>query len=186
MALAHNGIIRGLNSIQLQAMHLPVQDHTIVQDFLIYCQCWCESMEHHHHAEEQEFFPNIERISGQEGIMDRNVQQHQEFAPGFLAFQEYSRSCKPREYSGMTLVECLRDFAPALIRHLHNEIDTLLALDVYDSEALRLAYKRFERQLMSTDKVSFRMALRPRLTRPVPHSATCVWDCRQNLRERYA
>ncbi|ETN43574.1 uncharacterized protein HMPREF1541_02733 [Cyphellophora europaea CBS 101466] len=151
MALAHNGILRGLNAIYLQAAHIPRGDSSAVQDFLIYCQCWCESMHHHHDAEEQSFFPSIEQISGVPGIMERNVEQHRAFTPGFDRFYEYSRTCLPRDYDGGQLKSLIEGFAEPLTRHLSNEVETLRALDVYDGERIRQAYKRLEKILMATD-----------------------------------
>ncbi|KAI9691097.1 MAG: hypothetical protein M1822_008717 [Bathelium mastoideum] len=153
MALAHNGILRGLNSIYLQATHIPRQNLGTIQDFLTYCQCWCESMHHHHDAEEQEFFPSIELISGVQGLMERNVEQHRAFTPGFEQFQAYARTCPPEDYDGQRIKSLIDGFAEPLSRHLHDEIDTLRALDVYDSERIRQAYRRLEKSLMATDNV---------------------------------
>ncbi|KAF2871449.1 hypothetical protein BDV95DRAFT_572048 [Massariosphaeria phaeospora] len=151
MSLAHNGIIRGLNSIFLQAPHIPRNDATIVRDFLIYCQCWCESMHHHHDAEETEFFPNIERITKVQGLMERNVDQHRAFTPGFERFHEYVQKCSPKDFDGGKVRSLVEDFAEPLTRHLHDEIDTLRGLDKYDSASIREAYKRLEKLLMATD-----------------------------------
>ena len=155
MALAHNGIIRGLNSIYVQAPNIPREDLDAVKDFLTYCQCWCESMHHHHDAEEQEFFPSIEKISGVHGLMERNVEQHRAFTPGFEEFQEYAQTCPPNDYDGRKLKSLIDSVAEPLTRHLYDEIDTLRALDKYDSERIRQAYKRFEKMLMATDNVRF-------------------------------
>ena len=154
MALAHNGIIRGLNSIYLQAPHIPTKDLSVIQDFLTYCQCWCESMHHHHDAEENEFFPNIELITNSKGLMERNVEQHRAFTPGFDAFHEYSRTCRAEDYDGQKLRSLIEAFAEPLTQHLHEEIDTLRALDRYDSGRIRQAYRRFEKLMMDTDNVS--------------------------------
>ena len=153
MALAHNGILRGLNSIYLQAPHIPRKDVDAIQDFLTYCQCWCESMHHHHDAEEQQFFPSIELISGVQGLMERNVEQHRAFMPGFDQFQAYSRTCPPEDYDGQRIRSLIENFAEPLTRHLHEEIDTMRALDMYDSGRIRQAYQRFEKTLMATDNV---------------------------------
>ena len=153
MALAHNGIIRGLNSIYRQATNIPREDLGTVKDFLTYCQCWCESMHHHHDAEEKEFFPSIERISGVEGLMVRNVEQHRAFTPGFEQFQTYAETCPVQDYDGQKIKSLIEGFAEPLTRHLHDEIDTLRALDKYDSEAERQDYKRLEKILMDTDNV---------------------------------
>jgi len=153
MALAHNGILRGLNSIYLQAPYIPHSDQTAIRDFLTYCQCWCESMHHHHDAEEAKFFPSIERITGIPGLMERNVEQHRVFTPGFERFQEYATTCSPAEYDGRKLCELVEDFADPLTTHLYEEIDTLRELDQYDSVQIRQAYRRFEKILMATDNV---------------------------------
>ena len=150
MALAHNGILRGLNSIYLQATHIPHRD---TRDFLTYCQCWCESMHHHHDTEEKVFFPSVEQISDIQGIMERNIEQHRVFTPGFDRFQEYSRACLPQDYNGRKIRSLIEDFAEPLTQHLYDEIETLRGLDVYDSGRLRQAYQRFEKTLMVTDNV---------------------------------
>lgn len=153
MALAHNGILRGLNSIFLQATRIPRQDLGAIRDFLTYCQCWCESMHHHHDAEENEFFPSIELISGVQGIMEQNIEQHRAFTPGFDLFHEYSRTCVPEDYDGRKIRSLIEDFAEPLTQHLHDEIKTLRALDKYDSGRVRQAYQRLEKILMATDNV---------------------------------
>lgn len=153
MALAHNGMIRGLNSIYLQATAIPYDDRKTVQDFLTYCQCWGESMHHHHDCEEEHFFPAIEQLSGVQGLMERNKEQHRAFTPGFEKFQEHVRTCPPAEYDGEKLKTLVEEFARPLIEHLHDEIDTLRALDKYDSAKVRQAYKQLEKLLMATDNV---------------------------------
>jgi hypothetical protein len=153
MALAHNGIIRGLNSIYLQAPHLPPSSTSTIRDFLTYCLCWSESMHHHHDAEEAIFFPAIESISGIKGLMAQNVEQHRAFTPGFDTFQEYARTCSPLEYDGEELRRLVDAFAGPLTQHLRDEVETLRALDKYDSEKVREAYKRLEKSLMATDNV---------------------------------
>jgi hypothetical protein len=154
MALAHNGMIRGLNSIYLQAPNIPSNDVMAKRDFLIYCQCWCESMHHHHDAEEAVFFPAIEQISGVKGLMAQNVEQHRAFTPGFEKFHEYAKTCKAEVFDGGKLSSLVEDFAEPLTRHLADEIETLKKLDIYDSAKVQQAYKRLEKVLMATDNVS--------------------------------
>ncbi|KAK5955566.1 hypothetical protein OHC33_003207 [Knufia fluminis] len=153
MALAHNGILRGLNSIYLQATHIPRKDLDTVRDFLTYCQCWSESMHHHHDMEEEHFFPSIEQVTGVQGIMERNIEQHRAFTPGFNSFHEYAQTCPPKDYDGQKIQSLIESFAEPLSQHLHDEVDTLRALDKYDSERVRQAYKRLEKSLMDTDNV---------------------------------
>ena len=163
MALAHNGILRGLNSIYLQATHIPREELGTVRDFLTYCQCWGESMHHHHDAEVAVFFPRVERISGVQGIMQRNIEQHRAFTPGFDRFQQYCRTCLPKDYDGQKIRSLIESFAESLTQHLHDEIETLRGLDKYDSERIRQAYKRLEKSLMATDNVRIDLDLRSEL-----------------------
>lgn len=110
-------------------------------------------MHHHHDAEEKVFFPSVEQISDVQGIMERNVEQHRAFTPGFDRFQEYSRTCLPQDYDGRKIRSLIEDFAEPLTQHLYDEIETLRGLDVYDSRRLRQAYQRFEKTIMATDNV---------------------------------
>jgi hypothetical protein len=73
MALSHNVIIRGLNSIYRQAPHLEVDD---VSDFIAYAKCWFEVLDAHHTSEETSLFPQIEAMTGEIGIMESNIEQH--------------------------------------------------------------------------------------------------------------
>lgn len=167
-----------LNAIYLQAPHLPRSD---IHDFLTYCQCWCDSMHHHHDAEESDFFPSIALIADDRGIMEGNVEQHRAFTPGFASFQDYVRTCVPQDYDdGRQLRRLVEAFAEPLARHLHDEIATLRALDIYDSGRIRHAYRRFEKTLMATDNVrrtlfwpSSATSLTPFL---VSHRPARVWN----------
>jgi hypothetical protein len=111
-------------------------------------------MHHHHDAEEKVFFPSIEAIAGVEGLMAQNVEQHRAFTPGFEAFEEYCRSCRPEEFDGVKLRGLIEGFAEPLVRHLGDEIETLRNTDKYDGVRMREAYRRFEKVLMATDNVS--------------------------------
>jgi hemerythrin-like domain-containing protein len=73
MALGHNVLIRGLNSIYLQAPHVVPQDYA---HFISYALCWAEVLDAHHEIEETSLFPAIERITGEVGVMEKNIEQH--------------------------------------------------------------------------------------------------------------
>ena len=111
-------------------------------------------MHHHHDAEEKAFFPDVEALTGVEGLMEGNVEQHRAFTPGFEAFEAYVRGCKPEEFDGREVRRLVEGFAEPLVRHLQDEIETLRALGKYDSGRVREAYQRFEKSLMATDNVS--------------------------------
>ena len=148
-------------------------------------------MHHHHDAEEQEFFPSIERISGVQGLMEGNVEQHRAFTPGFDLFQEYARSCPPKDYDGQKIKNLIEGFADPLTRHLREEIDTLRALDVYDSARIRQAYQRFEKSLMATDNVRIHFDVQRKVAKTtdpsiVSYRTLSVRHRRPELRRRHA
>ena len=148
-------------------------------------------MHHHHDAEEKGFFPSIELISGVQGIMERNIEQHRIFTPGFDQFQDYARNCLAKDYDGQKIRSLIDVFAEALTQHLHDEVETLRALDVYDSERIRHAYRRFEKSLMATDNVRFyfgfqTMSCNVADSVSVSNRPARVWNRRQELRRRHA
>jgi hypothetical protein len=73
MALSHNSFIRGFNSIYQQAERVPASDK---EDFVGYCIAWYDCVSQHHHYEETDFFPSIDKATGQKGLMDTAVYQH--------------------------------------------------------------------------------------------------------------
>ncbi|TAQ88517.1 hypothetical protein B7494_g3157 [Chlorociboria aeruginascens] len=117
MALGHNVIIRGLNSIYRQAPNITANE---ASHFISYAKCWVEVLDAHHNMEEDTLFPMIETKCGEQDA----------FLPGIKAFREYldSISSTPEEFSGNHLTQLIDDFAPVLTEHLSDEIPTLLAL----------------------------------------------------------
>ncbi|CZT05035.1 uncharacterized protein RAG0_11270 [Rhynchosporium agropyri] len=130
MALAHNVMIRGLNSIYLQAPHIEPTDNS---SFISYCKCWVENLDEHHEMEEGVLFPEIEAETGEKGIMDGNIEQHHAFMPGLEAFKAYlsTSSFHPSTFSGTHLNNLIDTFARSLIVHLADEIPSLLELSKF-------------------------------------------------------
>lgn len=186
MSLAHNGMIRGLNSIWAQAPNIPKSDHNAIRDFLIYIQCWSESMHHHHDEEEKNFFPALESLTGVKGLMERNIEQHRAFTPGFEAFHQFSKTCSVEAFDGKEVRRLVEAFAEPLTKHLRGEIDTLRGLDKYDSEMVRGAYKAFEKRLMDTDNVHLNITYSCTPLADlylVSDRAPGLWNSRPELRE---
>jgi len=127
MALMHNAIIRGLNSIYKQAPHVAPQDYP---NFIGYALCWHEVLTSHHESEESNFFPTIEEAAGEKGIMDVNVEQHHAFLPGLASYKEYltKAASAPSTFSGTELNALIDTFGPAVCTHLEDEIPSLLDL----------------------------------------------------------
>jgi len=131
MALVHNIIIRGMNSIYLQAPHVPAED---VQSFIGYCKAWSELLHSHHESEEAILFPLIEKAAGVPGLMQTSVSQHQQCGDGLTEFDKYLGTATRATFAGQKLNEILDTFSGALTQHLADEIPTLVALREYGIE----------------------------------------------------
>lgn len=154
MAQAHNGMLRALNSIYLQAPHLTTP--TDIADLLTYCGMWTGWVAHHHHAEETLFFPPVEQLAGvSQGLMSKNVEQHHVFEGGLKTFAAYVEDCKGgrKRFDATELKAIIDGFGPDLARHLSDEIPTLLQLEkCTDEVGLARAYDAFELDLRNGDK----------------------------------
>ena len=136
MALAHNLLLRMLNTVYLQCEY--VHQRKDVMDFLLYCRCWSRTLHHHHSSEETLFFPKIEaEVIGKPGSMQQNLDQHDEFQRGLEEFAEWVEKCEKEGgegYDGKKAKAMIDRFGPSLEKHMHEEIDTLLALREYDPD----------------------------------------------------
>ena len=110
----------------------------------------------------------MQQVSGIKGLMEHNVEQHRAFTPGFDGFQEYAKTCAPRDYDGQKIRNLVEGFADPLTRHLYDEIDTLRALDKYDGVQVRQAYQRFEKIVTSTDNVRSNSTHETRMSLTLP------------------
>lgn len=73
MAVVHNVILRGYNSIHKRARSIRPHD---VRDFLGYCRAWVDMVVSHHHSEEAVLFPMLTDAAGVPGLMDTDKDEH--------------------------------------------------------------------------------------------------------------
>jgi hypothetical protein len=158
MALAHNVMIRYLNSIYLQAT--GITDPKDVADFLFYCQSWHGIIHEHHAGEEKVFFPRLHALMG-EDVMEDAVEEHKAFGAGVEEFHSYVSNTKPEEYDGTKLRSIIDSFAPALLKHLQAEIKKLIDVgEKFGGDKFQVLFDEFEAELMKEsrkewDPVSF-------------------------------
>ncbi|KAH8646133.1 hypothetical protein BX600DRAFT_477184 [Xylariales sp. PMI_506] len=136
MAMAHNILIRGLNSIYVQAPHVKPADQA---DFLGYARNFVNVLTVHHDGEEESFFPWCARTTGEPDVMDVNVGQHKEFHGGLDLLQEYltATAAGQEPYDGARIVALIDAFGPALTRHLAEEIQCILDLRRFGVEKMK-------------------------------------------------
>jgi hemerythrin-like domain-containing protein len=143
MANVHNALLRGLNSIYLQAPHIT--QATDITDLLFYTKAWTETVNHHHELEETLFFPRVHEVAKEAGemedLMTRNVEQHHTFEPKMVEMAEWVGEVRQgrKEYDGKTLVGLIDSFAPVLTQHLHDEIGTLIGLEKCNGDEIKWA-----------------------------------------------
>lgn len=88
MAIVHNVLIRGYNSIYQQAPHIEPADYA---DFVGYCLAWHDMVQGHHDSEEAVLFPGIEEATGVKGIMDGEKAEHGRYTSGKVLPTSISR-----------------------------------------------------------------------------------------------
>ncbi|KAI0012187.1 hypothetical protein F4779DRAFT_626110 [Xylariaceae sp. FL0662B] len=130
MALSHNSFIRGFNSIYQQAP--CVQDPADRSDFIGYCLAWIECVATHHHYEETELFPNLDRAAGRKGLMDDAVHEHEAFYGGMERMKKYLLD-EGAEFSGTELIAIMDSFKEPLLSHLKAKPGAIAALAKYST-----------------------------------------------------
>jgi hypothetical protein len=117
------------------------------------------SSSEHHEGEETVLFPEIEKITGETGIMEKNIEQHHAFLPGLEAWTKYISECRKNEgseFDAARFTKLIDGFAPQLTTHLAEEIPTLLALDKYNIAEVKRAWGLFDKAMLNkADVVCF-------------------------------
>ncbi|KAI0198132.1 hypothetical protein F4808DRAFT_437193 [Astrocystis sublimbata] len=130
MALSHNAFIRGFNSIYQQGPRLKLD--TDKSDFVGYSLSWVDCVVAHHHYEETELFPNIDRAAGRKGLMDDATHEHEAFYGGMDRMKKYLQR-KGADFSSNELLEIMDSFKDALHSHLKAEPPAIVALAQYST-----------------------------------------------------
>ncbi|KAF2399028.1 hypothetical protein EJ06DRAFT_478778 [Trichodelitschia bisporula] len=138
MVYIHNAVLRCLNAIYNQAPY--VSTPTDIRDLLQLIAHWLYELHHHHTTEEDMFFPRVEEITGNTGVMSGNVEQHEAFEPGLAALEAYVKTTTPETYDGSKLQAIIDSFGEILQTHLSDEITTLLSLAPYPNDELQKAW----------------------------------------------
>ncbi|KFX93313.1 hypothetical protein V490_04897 [Pseudogymnoascus sp. VKM F-3557] len=94
----HNCLLRGLNSAYRHSFTTPPSRDAA--DLLRYSLLVCSLISAHHDWEENSYFPALEALAGQPGILDSNVVQHHEFEDGLAAFKAYCETTTGNGFSG--------------------------------------------------------------------------------------
>jgi hypothetical protein len=125
MAHIHNAILRGYNSIYLQAPHVAQEDKAA---FVGYALTWYKFVKGHHDDEEGGLFP---AVAGVLGIADTDLwremyEEHEAFLEGLWKYREYFEGLEtPGGFDGEKLREVMEGFREPFEAHFHSEIGTI-------------------------------------------------------------
>ncbi|KAF5253013.1 hypothetical protein FANTH_2100 [Fusarium anthophilum] len=126
MALLHNAIIRGFNSIYLQAPHVKDADKA---DFIGYSQTWFKFVKSHHDDEEDNLFPKVQELLGDEPVWDETHHEHESFLAPLAEFNTYlSNLASANDLDGAQVIKLMDAFKEPFEHHFHSEISTIAAL----------------------------------------------------------
>lgn len=125
MALMHNVLIRGLNSIYEKAPLVKPGDEIA---FAGYCLTAVDSIHVHHKGEEQILFVHL----GKRLDMSENLREHDEFFGSLEIFQQYMKSVfnGADKYDAEKTRTLLRAFGDLMVQHLHDEVGLANPLQV--------------------------------------------------------
>lgn len=156
MALLHNSIFRGYNSIYLQAPHVQDADKA---DFVGYALTWYKFVKSHHDDEELSLFTKIEELLGDKTVFEETHEEHglstrpnqsisarrpptnqrhpttESFLAGLAEFNQYLLSVQPtpQTLDAAELIRIMDGFHVNFETHFHNEIRTLSSLASHPS-----------------------------------------------------
>ncbi|RKU43491.1 hypothetical protein DL546_003705 [Coniochaeta pulveracea] len=126
MALLHNSILRGYNSIYNQALLVQEADKA---DFVGYCLTWYKFVKSHHDDEEQNLFTKIEELLQDKTVFADTHQEHEAFLAGLAEYNTYLTTLpSPLSFSGTELKRIMDSFHKPFEDHFHSEISTIAAL----------------------------------------------------------
>lgn len=120
MALLHNSIFRGYNSIYLQAPHVQDADKA---DFIGYALTWFKFVKSHHDDEEESLFTKVEELLDDKKVFEETHKEHgtSETLPG----QRLPETCSPPwAAQHITLTTTIRRVLPSWPRRVQ-QVPTL-------------------------------------------------------------
>ncbi|KAF8955140.1 hypothetical protein BDZ97DRAFT_1675101 [Flammula alnicola] len=144
MSLAHNLIIRGINSMWKNALSVKSDDVGAFSGYALSCLQFVHA---HHHGEEHVVFPRLQAKLD----MGHNIEQHEAFQEPMRALEDYMTRVNKglEEYDGERTREIVKAFGDPMVEHLRDEITTLTPekLSVFTNEELSETAKAFQEHI---------------------------------------
>ncbi|KAJ6442822.1 maintenance of telomere capping protein 1 [Purpureocillium lavendulum] len=133
MALVHNSLIRGYNSIFLQAPHVAGHDdgeEDLAAHFVGYAQTWVKFLKGHHDDEEAVLFPEMVSMLQDETLWTDMYKEHESFLGDLDALDAHLThlSANASAYQPGPLLKLLDALRAPVEQHLHHEVTLLASL----------------------------------------------------------
>lgn len=112
-----------------------------MRDFLRFCEALVSELSEHHRMEESTIFPLWIEATGNPNIMDTNIDEHKAFHEGLLRMKTYATTTAAAAYKSEDLVGIMDGVMPSLVHHLRSEIESILAMQKYDSAKILQALR---------------------------------------------
>ncbi|KAF3047182.1 hypothetical protein E8E12_011574 [Didymella heteroderae] len=128
MAHIHNAILRGYNTVYLQAPHVRDVDKA---SFVGYALTWYKFVKTHHDDEEGELFRAVAAVLGtsEEAVWGATHREHEAFLSGLGDYAAYlSGLPTPSHLDGNKLCMIMQAFKEPFEAHFHAEIGTIASL----------------------------------------------------------
>ncbi|KAF3048481.1 hypothetical protein E8E11_009252 [Didymella keratinophila] len=125
MAHIHNAVLRGYNSIYLQAPHVEQEDKAA---FVGYALTWYKFVKSHHDDEEGALFPAVAKVLGveEDEVWGGTHREHEAFLEGLGAYEKYMEGlATPGGFDGVRLRAIMEAFKEPFEAHFHSEISTI-------------------------------------------------------------
>lgn len=132
MALVHNSMIRGYNSIVNQ---VPFVSDADLEDFLEYGYAWAALVHAHHDDEEAALFPNVTTMLKDETIWTETHKEHVELSDrikalfeDFVPFAHKSSDAPSPRAMLQILASHMEGLREPFEKHMHSEVEAIAAL----------------------------------------------------------
>ncbi|EQK98961.1 hypothetical protein G6O67_007433 [Ophiocordyceps sinensis] len=139
MALLHNSLIRGYNSIRLQVPHVRDEDKA---DFVGYTRTWLRFIKSHHDDEEELLFPEMRSMLSDPEVWHDVPEEHETLLSelnkldGYLGSLSNATALTPG-----ALLDIMDALHPTLEHHLHHEVSVMADMATHVKAPVRDSFE---------------------------------------------
>ncbi|KJZ76998.1 hypothetical protein HIM_03319 [Hirsutella minnesotensis 3608] len=139
MALLHNSLIRGYNSICLQAPHVRDDDKA---DFLGYTKTWLRFIKSHHDDEEEVLFPELRSMLADQTVWQDVPGEHDALVHELDKLDGYLNSLSnATALTPQALLDIMEGMRSPIEYHLHHEVSVMADMATHANAPVRNSFE---------------------------------------------